>query len=169
MYGCDAMILTHERFSSSSPVAGDHHFRIGQRHGAWPGCRDPRGAGARPARRPGPATRHSGGRFSAGGVVSAPESPHDWPNPATVLEHAERALEALQRAEEEVLALQELCRQASDNPRDPGPVGTAVVLAGLQHIRPKVHRWADTAAGAVQQALSTTPATSGDKGSAQGG
>ena len=90
----------------------------------------------------------------------------DWPNPATVLERAERALMALHRAEEDVLALRELCRPASEDPADPGPVGSAAVLERIRKSQAKVRWWADIAARDVQHALSTTPAASRDGGSA---
>lgn len=97
---------------------------------------------------------------------SGAETSRAWPNPATVLQHAERALEALQRAEEQVLALQELCRPASDDPADPGPVGSSGVLKHIRQARRVTSGWADVAARGVQHALSTTPAASEDTGSA---
>lgn len=100
------------------------------------------------------------------GPSSGAEPPRQWPNPATVLKHADRALEALQRAEEEVRALLELCRPASDAPANPGPVGSASVLRHIWDARRFASGWAATAAAAVQHELSPTPAASGDAGSA---
>jgi len=81
---------------------------------------------------------------------SVAEALQGWPNPATVLAHAERALEGLQRAEEQVEELRALCSPASEDPADPGPVGSAGVLENLGRARQKILAWADTAAAAVQ-------------------
>lgn len=134
-------------------MANHDHRRIGLRPGSGRGRRDPGRPGTGPTTG-GPAARHPDFSDPAGGVVSQPSSVAEalqgWPNPATVLAHADRALEGLQRAEEQVEELRALCSPASEDPADPGPVGSAGVLENLGRARQKILAWADTAAAAVQ-------------------
>jgi len=94
-------------------------------------------------------------------ALEALEALGNWPNPATVLLHAERALEALQRAEEQVEELQELCRPASDDPTQPGPVGSAAVLQHIRKARSVTSGWADIAAAVVGMYRTKSPSRDG--------